>query len=113
MAAYGATAIEALADPTRRAVFELVGEEPRSVSDLAHRLPVSRPAVSQHLKVLKDARLVSARTVGTRHIYALDPTGLAAVRDYFTRFWTVALAAYADAVDQTVDTRPTHPDTEE
>lgn len=67
---------------------------PRSVGDIAAALPVSRPAVSQHLKVLKDAGLVSSRPDGTRRLYEVDPTGVAAVRDYFDTFWTAALAAF-------------------
>jgi DNA-binding transcriptional ArsR family regulator len=90
----------ALADGTRRAVFELVAEEPRSVAEIASALPISRPAVSQHLRVLKEARLVTARPEGTRRIYSVDPQGLAAVRTYFDRFWTGALAPYAREADR-------------
>jgi DNA-binding transcriptional ArsR family regulator len=90
----------ALADGTRRAVFELVAEEPRSVAEIASALPISRPAVSQHLRVLKEARLVTVRPEGTRRIYSVDPQGLAAVRTYFDRFWTGALAAYAREADR-------------
>ena len=91
-------ALEALADPTRRAIFESLGRGPRSVVDIARDVPISRPAVSQHLKVLKDARLVSVRPEGTRRIYSVDPVGLAEVRRYFEQFWTQSLAAYAEAV---------------
>jgi DNA-binding transcriptional ArsR family regulator len=94
---YGTSALEALADPTRRSIFELIGEAPRPVVDIAKQVPISRPAVSQHLKVLRDAGLVSVRSEGTRRIYSLDPTGIAAVRAYFDQFWTHALAAYAQA----------------
>ena len=94
-----AMALQALADPTRRAIFELLGRGPCSVRTLADDVPVSRPAVSQHLKVLRDSGLVTVRAEGTRNIYALDPRGLGAVRDYFDQFWTAALTAFADAVD--------------
>jgi DNA-binding transcriptional ArsR family regulator len=90
--------LTALADPTRRAIFERLAEEPTSVGDLARGLPVSRPAVSQHLKVLKTAGLVRDQAHGTRRVYTLDPSGLASVRDYFDRFWRDALAAFRDAV---------------
>lgn len=101
VAAYQSSAIEALADPSRRAIFELLGDGPRSVVDLAAALPISRPAVSQHLKVLKEAGLVSVRSAGTRRIYGLDPAGVASVREYFERFWTSALAAYAQLAAET------------
>ena len=91
--------IEALADPTRRSIFELLSRGPRSVADITGEVPVSRPAVSQHLRVLKDVGLVSVRAVGTRRFYALDPTGVRAARDYFDQFWTTALAAYTEAAD--------------
>src|SRR5438270_6413629 len=89
--------LTALADPTRRTIFERLAEEPSSVGELARGLPVSRPAVSQHLKVLKAAGLVSDQAYGTRRVYAVDPSGLAAVRNYFDRFWRDALAAFRDA----------------
>jgi DNA-binding transcriptional ArsR family regulator len=91
----------ALADPSRRTIFELLGEGPRSVVELAADLPISRPAVSQHLKVLKDCGLVSVRPAGTRRIYRIDPDGVRAARDYFDQFWTTSLAAFADAVNTT------------
>jgi DNA-binding transcriptional ArsR family regulator len=84
----------------RRAIFELLAERPRAVGELAQEFPVSRPAVSQHLKVLKDARLVSDRPAGTRRIYEVDPTGLRELRDYLERFWGRALSAYKAAVEQ-------------
>lgn len=93
--------LEALSDPTRRSIFELLGGGSRSVVEIAGRVPISRPAVSQHLKVLKDAGLVTVRPDGTRRIYSLDPKGVAAVRDYFERFWITALAAYGEAVSTT------------
>jgi DNA-binding transcriptional ArsR family regulator len=89
-----ARAFTALADPTRRAVFEHVAERPRAVGELAAELPVSRPAVSQHLKVLGDAGLVTVSADGTRRIYAVDPQGLAALRDYLDGFWNRSLAAF-------------------
>jgi DNA-binding transcriptional ArsR family regulator len=89
----------ALADPTRRAVFERLREGPRPVGELARDLPVSRPAVSQHLRVLKDAGLVTERRDGTRRLYRVDPNGVAAIRDYFDQFWTEALAAYEAAAE--------------
>jgi DNA-binding transcriptional ArsR family regulator len=87
--------IEALADPSRRSIFEQLGHGPRSVVELARGATISRPAVSQHLKVLKDAGLVRARPEGTRRIYSVSPDGLAAVRAYFEQFWTQALRDYA------------------
>lgn len=99
MSTYQVLAVEALADPTRRSIFELLGGGARSVAEIAGDVPISRPAVSQHLKVLKEAGLVTVRPAGTRRIYALDPAGVAAARDYFDRFWTTALAAYATAVE--------------
>jgi DNA-binding transcriptional ArsR family regulator len=94
------TALGALGDPTRRAIFEQLGERPSAVVDLAALLPVSRPAVSQHLKVLKDAGLVRGVQVGTRRIYSLDPDGLAGLRDYLERFWNTALQSFKTRVEQ-------------
>jgi DNA-binding transcriptional ArsR family regulator len=85
----------ALADGTRRAIVERLAQGPSAVGELARDLPVSRPAVSQHLKVLKSAGLVRARAAGTRRVYQLDPTGLEALRADLDRFWAQALAAYA------------------
>lgn len=93
-------ALTALADPTRRTVFETLRAGPRSVGDLARGLPVSRPAVSQHLRVLKRAGLVRERRVGTRNFYSVDGEGLAELRDYFERFWEEALAAFKDAAER-------------
>jgi DNA-binding transcriptional ArsR family regulator len=90
----------ALGDPTRRAIFERLAERPSAVGDLARELPVSRPAVSQHLKVLKDAGLVLDRPDGARRIYQLDPDGIGALRAYLDQFWSKALAAYKTAVEQ-------------
>jgi DNA-binding transcriptional ArsR family regulator len=90
----------ALGDPTRRAIFERVADQPRAVGELARGLPVSRPAVSQHLKVLKDARLVTDRRDGNRRIYELDPEGIGALRTDLDRFWSKTLAAYKAIVEQ-------------
>jgi DNA-binding transcriptional ArsR family regulator len=90
----------ALGDPTRRAIFDRIAERPRAVGELAGTLPVSRPAVSQHLKVLKDARLVVDEAVGTRRIYRVDPTGVSALRADIDKFWNKALAAYKAAVER-------------
>ena len=99
--AYGtANGFSALGDPTRRAIFERLAGGPRSVGELAAELPVSRPAVSQHLKVLKAAGLVSDRAEGTRRLYRVDPGGVGAMRDYLDRFWDRALAAFKQAVEQ-------------
>ncbi len=87
-------ALAAIADPTRRQVFERLAAGPRSVGELAQGLPVSRPAVSQHLKVLKDAGLVADRAEGTRRVYEIDPHGLGALRAWLDQFWGDALAAF-------------------
>jgi DNA-binding transcriptional ArsR family regulator/uncharacterized protein YndB with AHSA1/START domain len=97
---YATSGWTALADPTRRLIFERLIERPSAVSELAHDLPVSRPAVSQHLKVLKDARLVVDRRAGKQRIYQVDPEGLAALRAELDRFWTKTLAAYKTVVEQ-------------
>jgi DNA-binding transcriptional ArsR family regulator len=102
VAAYQTAALTALGDPTRQAIFERLASRPRAVGELAGELPVSRPAVSQHLKVLKDAGLVVDRPEGTRRIYQLDPDGLAELRGYLDHFWDQALAAYKTAVEQQV-----------
>src|SRR5438093_10988584 len=94
------TAMDALGDPTRRTIFERLREGPRAVGELADGLPVSRPAVSQHLRVLKEAGLVAERREGTRRIYRLDPDGLATVRAYFDGFWAQALAAFKEAAER-------------
>jgi DNA-binding transcriptional ArsR family regulator len=93
-------ALDALGDPTRRRVMELLRTGPRAVGDLAAELPVSRPAVSQHLRVLKGAGLVTSRPHGTRHLYAIDDAGLAAIRTYLETFWDDALAAFKDAAER-------------
>lgn len=95
-----AKAFAALADPTRRQVFERLSRGPRAVGDLAKGLPVSRPAVSQHLKVLKEAGLVTDRAVGARRVYRIDPHGLGQVRAWFDQFWDHALDAFAAEVER-------------
>ena len=100
VATYQVDCWTALGDPTRRAIFERLVDGPLAVGDLASEFPVSRPAVSQHLKVLKDARLVVDRPVGNRRIYAVDPTGLGALRADLDRFWGQALANYKRVVEQ-------------
>lgn len=87
-------AFTALADPTRRQVFERLADGPRAVGELAEGLPVSRPAVSQHLKVLKAAGLVTDRPDGARRVYQIDPAGLGQMRAWLDRFWGVALDAF-------------------
>lgn len=91
--------ISALADPTRRAVLERLKEGPRPVGEIASGLPVTRPAVSQHLKVLKDAGLVADRSVGTRRIYYIDPKGLGAMRAWLDQFWEASLDAFKLAAE--------------
>ena len=90
----------ALGDPTRRAIFERLARGGRPVGELARELPVSRPAVSQHLKVLKDAGLVIDRRAGSRRIYQLDPEGVGALRAYLDQFWNQALTAFKAVVEQ-------------
>jgi DNA-binding transcriptional ArsR family regulator len=101
--AYQADGWHALGDPTRRAIFERLAEGPRAVGELAGELPVSRPAVSQHLKVLKDAGLVVDRPAGNRRIYQLNPEGVGALRAQLDRFWSKALAAYKQVVEQSTE----------
>jgi DNA-binding transcriptional ArsR family regulator len=97
---YEAAQWTALGDPTRRAIFERLAARPQAVGELARELPVSRPAVSQHLKVLKGAGLVADQAVGTRRVYRLDPQGVGALRAQLERFWTQALATYKEIVEQ-------------
>src|SRR5207302_9496304 len=96
----GGAALEALGGPPRRAIFEWLVGHPRSVRELADVLPVSRRAVSQHLKVLKQSGLVIDRPEGTRRIYRVDPAGVAALREYLDQMWDAALAAFAMAVEE-------------
>ena len=97
---YRADGLTALGDGTRRAIFERLADRPRAVGELARDLPDSRPAVSQHLKVLKDAGLVIDRRVGNRRIYQLDPDGVGALRAYLDQFWNRSLTAFKAAVEQ-------------
>jgi DNA-binding transcriptional ArsR family regulator len=97
---YQADVWTALGDPTRRAIFESLAERPRPVGELARELPITRPAVSQHLKVLKGAGLVTDTPAGTRRIYAVDPNGIEALRAYLDQFWIKALTAYKATVEQ-------------
>ena len=100
MSTYQPDGLVALGDPTRRAIFERLADRPSAVGELARQLPVSRPAVSQHLKVLKEAGLVIDRQSGNRRIYQLNPDGVAAIRAYLDGFWTRALTAFQTAVEQ-------------
>ena len=93
--------LDALGDPTRRAILESLLNGPLPVGELARGLPVSRPAVSQHLRILKHAHLVVDRAEGNRRLYALNPAGVEALRAYFDRFWDHALAAYKRAAEKT------------
>jgi len=94
--------LTALADPTRRAIFERLAQSPSAVGELAGELPVSRPAVSQHLKILKSAGLVTDHAAGTRRVYSVDPAGLAAIRGYFEQFWQQSLARFSAAASQPI-----------
>jgi DNA-binding transcriptional ArsR family regulator len=95
-----AQALQALGDPTRRLILEELRDGPRAVGEIAAQLPVSRPAVSQHLRVLKEAGLVTERQNGTRHLYRVDPDGLAEVREYLEGFWEEALANFKAAAEK-------------
>jgi DNA-binding transcriptional ArsR family regulator len=102
---YHADPWQALGDPSRRDIFARLAERPLAVGELARGLPISRPAVSQHLKVLKAAGLVSDRPEGTRRLYLVNPAGLAVLRADLDRFWTGALAAFKTAVESPGDSR--------
>ena len=99
MDTYIRNGLTALGDPTRLAIFEMIGASPRAVQELAAGLPVSRPAVSQHLRVLKQAGLVRDRRMGTRRIYELNAEGMALLRDHFAKLWDKALAAFQKAAE--------------
>jgi DNA-binding transcriptional ArsR family regulator len=103
--AYRDAGLGLLGDPTRRAIFELLARRPSSVGELAERLPISRPAVSQHLKVLKDGGLVVVRAEGTRRVYRLNPDGVAALRAWLDRVWDDALTAFHKAAEAAPDDR--------
>ena len=92
--------LDALGDATRRAIFERLARGPRSVAEIADGLPVSRPAVSQHLKVLREARLVRVRSKGTRNYYEVEAAGLEALRKWLDRFWDRALGAFKEAAEK-------------
>ncbi|KAA8889151.1 winged helix-turn-helix transcriptional regulator [Nocardia colli] len=98
MATNGVRALMALSDPTRRAIFEALPQAPRAVGELAELTGITSSAVSQHLRVLREARLVMMRPDGNRRLYSLDPRGLGDARDYLDQFWPSALAAYAAAL---------------
>jgi DNA-binding transcriptional ArsR family regulator len=97
---------DALGDPTRRAIVECLAERPRAVGELADKLPISRPAVSQHLKVLKEAGLVTDQAAGTRRVYRLNPVAVAALRDQLDTFWHRALDSYKAVVEQPNEETP-------
>ena len=100
------SALAALADPTRRAIFERLAVRPSAVGVLASGLPVSRPAVSQHLRVLRDAGLVAESADGTRRIYRIDPRGIAAMREWLEELWSAALDAFKDFADAQTEEAP-------
>ncbi len=94
-------AFNALGDPTRRAIFEKLHYRPLAVVDIARGLPISRPAVSQHLKVLKEAKLITLKTVGNNNIYGLDREGILAMRNYLDQFWDCALSNFKVLAEKT------------
>ena len=98
-----ANGFAALAEPMRQKIVERLARGPMSVGELAAQLPVTRPAISQHLKVLKEAQLVTDRAEGTRRIYRVDPAGLAQIRRWLDQFWDESLAAFAEAAEQQED----------
>ena len=100
MLAYQERVFDALGDPTRREIFERLASRPQAVGQLAAELPVSRPAVSQHLRVLRGAGLVTDRPAGNRRIYQVDPTGLSALRSSLDHFWNQALASFKVAAEE-------------
>jgi DNA-binding transcriptional ArsR family regulator len=106
VATYGSAALTALGDPSRQAIVERLAAGPLAVSELAAQLPISRPAVSQHLKVLTEAGVVGHRALGTRRVYHLDPEGIDAIRAYLESFWSRALSSFAALAE---DTAPAHP----
>lgn len=93
-------ALGALSDPTRRAILERLVGAPSAVGELANEFPVSRPAVSQHLRILKNAGLVTDRAEGTRRVYHVHPPALDAIRNYFDRFWSISLASFKQAAER-------------
>ena len=103
METYGDVGLGLLGDPSRRAIFELLARRPSSVGELAEQLPISRPAVSQHLRVLKDGGLVTSESQGTRHVYRLNPNGVTALRAYLDRIWEESLTAFQKAAEAAAD----------
>lgn len=97
--AYALDALQVLADPTRREIFERLAQGPKPVGEIANGLPVSRPAVSQHLKILKSAGLVRERAEGTRRVYRIDPAGLGQIRAWLDRFWAAALEEFKTEIE--------------
>ncbi len=108
MNTYIQNGLTALGDPTRLAIFEMLGNQPLAVNQLAAGLPVSRPAVSQHLRVLKNARLVCDRREGTRRIYELNPEGLALLRDHFAKLWDKSLLAFKKFAEEEYEEEKKH-----
>jgi DNA-binding transcriptional ArsR family regulator len=106
VATYGSSALIALGDPSRQAIIEQLADGPLAVSELAAQLPISRPAVSQHLKVLTEAGVVSHRAVGTKRVYYLDLAAITAIRVYLDGFWKHSLASFAEVAEDTDDTAP-------
>jgi DNA-binding transcriptional ArsR family regulator len=106
---YGGANLGLLGDPTRRQIFELLARRPSSVSELAQQLPISRPAVSQHLRVLKDGGLVVSQPEGTRRVYRINPDGVTALRAWLDRIWEEALTAFQKAAEAV----PVDPEQEE
>ena len=107
MDTYLKAGLDALGDATRMAIFQKLSGGPMAVNELARMLPVSRPAVSQHLRVLKDAGLVTGTKAGTRRLYQLDPEGVARLRAHFDHMWTKAMSAFQAAAEQPVKQEPT------
>jgi DNA-binding transcriptional ArsR family regulator len=106
VATYGSAALTALGDPSRQAIVEQLAAGPLAVTDLAARLPISRPAVSQHLKVLAEAGVVGHRAVGTRRLYHLDPEAIDGIRSYLEGFWSQALSSFAALAEDTAPAEP-------
>jgi DNA-binding transcriptional ArsR family regulator len=104
--AYVIEKLAALADPTRLAVFERLAKSPAAVHEIASEFPVSRPAISQHLRVLKDARLVLDEAVGNQRIYRVDPNGIEEIRSYFDRFWGDALSSFKVFIENHPSQKP-------
>jgi DNA-binding transcriptional ArsR family regulator len=107
---YGSAAIAALGDPTRRAIFESLARRPKAVGELATELPVSRPAVSQHLRVLKEAGLVTDRAAGTKRIYQVRQQGVQAIHGYLDQMWAQAMAAFQAEGERLARTEPEQPE---